>query len=300
MKKRLTLLFVLLFLLVPISVGLAQETSPTLESMLIGVWPDYDRPSVLILISASLPADTPLPATVSIPMAEGADLLVVARIDTTDGVMKDDVTYSVENNVVTLTTPDRNFRIEYYMPYQKSGLDRSLAFTWTAPFNVNQAVFKLQRPSAATAFSFEPITANTIQENGLTYHQTAPQAVSAGQAFSVNLNYTLSSERLSIEDLRNNITDAQTTFTEPTTAADEGSSINWPLIAIGFGGLLIVGALAYVLITSRSGSRPQKARRSRTARPSAQPRGKKFCHNCGEAVGSNDKFCANCGTAVKR
>ncbi len=303
MKKTITLLLVLLVLLVPISTGLAQEPSPTLDSMLIDVWPDYDRPSALILISAMLPADTPLPATVTIPMPEGADLLVVARIDDADGVMKDDIAYSETDGAVTLTTPDREFRIEYYIPYEANGLDRSFDFTWTAPFDVNQAAFKLQRPSAATAFTFEPATASAFQENGLTYHQTPPQEVLAGQPFSINLNYTLSANRLSIEDLRNNITDAQTTFSEEAApVVDAGSGINWPLIAVGIGGLLVIGALGYQFAANRGGgNRPYKPRPIRAARPSAPPsRGSKFCHNCGESVGSSDKFCANCGTAVKR
>jgi len=302
MKKPIALLLVLLVLLVPISTGLAQEPSPALDSMLIDVWPDYDRPSALILISATLPDDTPLPATVTIPMPEGADLLVVARIDAADGVMKDDIAYSETDGAVTLTTPELEFRVEYYIPYEANGLDRSFDFTWTAPFDVTQAAFKLQRPTAAATFTFGPATATAFQNDGLTYYQTEPQAVLAGQPFSITLNYTLSADRLSIEDLRNNITDAQTTFTEEAApVVDEGSGANWPLIAVGVGGLLVIGALGYQLATNRGGSRPSKPRPTRAARPSASPsRGNKFCHNCGESVGGSDKFCASCGAAVKR
>lgn len=305
MKKAVVFSLTLIFLLVSVTVGQAQTSDPSLDSLLIDVWPDYDRPSILILISGTFPENTPLPAEITIPMPEGADLLVVARIDAADGRMKDDITYTESADGVTLTTPDREFRVEYYIPYEANNLERSFDFTWTAPFEVNQAAFKLQQPSAATDYTFEPAAANTTLIEGLTYYITSAQPLSVGQSMSMSLNYTLAENRLSIEDLRSNITDAQTTFNEGAETAGQERNNNLPLIAVGIGVLLVLGALSYQLLMrgGDSGSvspRQRKPRPTRSTAASSSGRGGKFCHNCGESIGDTDKFCANCGTAVKR
>ena len=85
MKRTVALLCLLLLL--PASWAQAQ-TAVTLQALDVELWPDYDESAVLVLLTGTLAANTPLPVTVTLPLPEGTDFNVVARI-TDDNVMTD-------------------------------------------------------------------------------------------------------------------------------------------------------------------------------------------------------------------
>lgn len=66
---------ILLFTLILPATGHTQGKVTTIDSLTIEFWPDYDRASVLVLLTGALPADTTLPATVTLPIPETAHLM---------------------------------------------------------------------------------------------------------------------------------------------------------------------------------------------------------------------------------
>ena len=114
---RLTIVLFFLFSLAATSGVAAQTTAGQLTTLAVELWPDYDRPAVLVLLTAELPAGTALPATVTIPLPGEADVNAVARFDDT-GAMLSDVDYTTSAGQLTLTTPANRFRVEYYAPYE--------------------------------------------------------------------------------------------------------------------------------------------------------------------------------------
>ena len=111
MKPRCFFL-IALFILIPMATGHTQDKATAIDSLLIELLPDYDRASVLVLLTGDLPADTKLPATVLVPIPKTAQLNAVARIDSSDGQMKDDILSSPVPNGVSFITPDLRFRKE--------------------------------------------------------------------------------------------------------------------------------------------------------------------------------------------
>src|SRR5690606_36738597 len=109
----------------------AQSPAETIANLTVDLWPDYDRPGVLVLLTGMLSEDTPLPAILTVPLPAGATLNAVARISS-ENVMVDDIDYTVTESGVALITPDRRFRIEYYAPYETVGGERRYHFTWEA------------------------------------------------------------------------------------------------------------------------------------------------------------------------
>ena len=79
---------ILIMLMLPIT-GHAQDKVTTIDSLAVEIWPDYDRASVLVLLTGTLPADTKLPAPITLLFPAAAQLNAVARVDGSDGEMKD-------------------------------------------------------------------------------------------------------------------------------------------------------------------------------------------------------------------
>ncbi|KAA3664570.1 MAG: hypothetical protein DWQ04_05095 [Chloroflexi bacterium] len=303
MKRRLILLLTLLLCL-PTVVQAQTEQSTNIELIVVDLWPDFDQASVLVLITGALPIDTTLPATVTIPLPDDASLNAVARI-TSENSMIDDIEFTQNADSVTLTTPDPQFRIEYYMPYTASDNDRSFTFSWMADVAVGQLEVSVQQPAAASSMNVVPTPTNITASSGdnLNYHILPISAVATGELYEVRVNYEMTEPQLTIDLATQPQPTAQTAVSPPPVA---GNNTNLPLILGVVGGVLIVAVLAWALVNNQKTTpRPRKPTpRRKTAVKSSPPPARLasaaiFCHEGGEGLQAGDKFCRECGTAVK-
>jgi hypothetical protein len=292
MIKRILLLPLLLLALIPWPVSQAQSPVMAIQSLNVDLWPDYDRPAVLVLLTGALAADTPLPAVVTLPLPANADLNAVARI-TSDDIMIDDIDSTTGSGQLTFTTSDLRFRVEYYVPYIVENNQHTFTFTWSADLPVDQLVVTVQEPVAASGLVMEPAAINVEDGfNDLTYHTLPAQPVPAGQPYSVRLGYTMASPQLSIENLPGV---GQTETSSPLSPSPTSAGFNWPLMIAVAGGVLILLAGAWQIISTRAAAKAASAPAGRSGkRPPAR-----FCHICGQPAGPQDRFCRHCGTAIK-
>ncbi len=279
----------------------AQEEVERLEQLVVDIWPDYDRAAVLILLTGRLPASAALPATVTIPVPQGATIHAVAAVASDNQMFE--TTYALEAGQLRLTATDQRFRVEYYVPYEADGLARSFSYNWQSPMTVDDLNVSIQRPRAATTMTTSPAAeAIGTANDGLQYHDFVMQPLPAGEPFAVAVNYTLGSEQLTAP------ASAPVSAQDDPAEAATGRTMNWPLFLGGSGVLFIVLALFWYVWGQRPGSgRPPRkpaVRRSsappasrRAARPAAVAR---FCHNCGAEAQPEDRFCRACGTVLKR
>ncbi len=306
--KKVFVLFLFGFLLSFPGMSLAQsQETAVIQTLVVDLWPDFDQPSVLVLYTGTVSADTPLPATISLPMPANATLNAVARI-TSDDVMVDDIEYTNDlsttgNGLITFTTPDSRFRMEYYMPYEADGNQRTFSYHWEAPVDVAQLEVVVQQPLGASSLNVVPTASNI--DNGepanTTYYTLPLKSVLAGETYDVQVEYELDTPALTIA-LDQPAPAAETAVIPPSVDETSSNETNWPLILSIVGGVFIVGALVIYLISSRS-QQPQKRKPAPRKPPAKRPtKGGKatFCHKCGTQHQRGDKFCRECGTAVKK
>lgn len=291
---------ILLLSLLVVDSVLGQTPAGTIDQLIIDIWPDFDQPSALVLMTGVLPAGTDLPATVTIPLPLDAQLNAVARISE-QNVMIDDIDFTPAGNSVTLTTPDTRFRVEYYLPYTADELNRSFTFSWVSDLSVNSLEFAIQEPLALAEMTTEPPPDQFVVRNdGLRYQTFDGVSVPAGTPFTVQTNYTLTSNQLTITGLTT--TDDGASLIPPAPAPTSTTvPFNWSVALAVVGGLLVIGALAWQYAQNRQDARPVKPRpqRRQTTKPKAS-KSAKFCHECGQATQPNDRFCRNCGTQLKK
>jgi hypothetical protein len=288
--------FVLLifFMIMAMAAGFAQGPVSVIDALNIELWPDYDKASVLVLLTGALPADTQLPASVALPLPEDARLNAVARIDRKDGNMKDDIFSSTEPpGTLTFTTPDLRFRVEYYFPYAVNNNQRSFNFAWLAAISVNNFQLRVQRPTSAGTFNTEPATVDVVRSgDGFDYHAFPARTVPAGQSFSLQVHYKMTAAQLSAANLPSPNTNAQPLAVPAPPGSNSG--INWALTAVVTGGLIIIVALIWSIAARRS---PPSIREPIDSRVEKQSRAQ-FCRNCGEPTDEGDKFCSGCGSEL--
>ena len=299
MKKCFVILAILAALWV--SMPVQAQSSLRLASVTVNIWPEYDKPSVLVIYHLTLPDSATLPATLTLRVpAEANSSLVVAYLDPASSqLLNAAYTSSVQGEWTTLsiTANSKEVQMEYYDALEKNGAARHFVYTWAGDYGVEAFSVALQNPVGATDIVTAPaLTQSSVAQDGFTYYRSVPQPLAAGRTFTLTIDYQKSSDTLSTTGLPVQPTqpiNANTPGRETTTG------ILWVLGGVGVA--LIVAAVAGGLFIWRGGTRHPHVAHKRHASP--QPAGESaavYCSQCGKRAQPEDVFCRTCGSRLRK
>ncbi|MCU0508218.1 MAG: zinc ribbon domain-containing protein [Anaerolineae bacterium] len=312
---RAALLALLVVAIVAPAAVFAQAPAPIIESAELRLWPEYDDPGLLVIFSGDFAAGATTPLNVAFPIPAGARNIQATYQDAQGTLINRP--FEVVDGKLTYELPTGTFHTEHYVDREPSGDTRQIKYVFEAPYAMNALRVAVQQPARSTDFSLSPAADTTEQgTDGLTYHVFTRQNLAAGEKLEIDVNYAKSDTSLSAPQL--SVTDTDAAAAEAPLVATESSPTDWlPWVLIGAGVALLVGILAYWLLSRRRpepepepAARPvrqapatQKPLPTVPARPAqaqtppastAKPAA--FCHNCGNALKAEDKFCPQCGT----
>jgi ribosomal protein L32 len=277
----------------------AQE-NPRLASLEIGIWPEFDRQAMaLVILSGQFGDEVPLPATVAVHMpASSGGPAAVAFVDPESDTLLAidyDLTAAKDSLLVTFTIPDPLFQIEFYDSLSIDTSNRSYTYVWPGDLATDDLFVEVQEPADATDLSVDPdLGDRTVSPNQLEYRSASMGPLEAGKTLAVNLTYAKPDLRTSVEILGDGGADAST-----SQLVDSGSGVPTIAIVAAIVGAILValalmaGAVVYWRSRRRSATAPA------TSAPAAQPRAKAFCSQCGEPLLPGHRFCPQCGTPAK-
>jgi hypothetical protein len=273
------------------------QTTPQLEQLQVNLWPEHDWPDMLVIYRGTLPADTPLPATLTLRLpARIGEPHAVAYADENGTLLQANYSTTTTGDwlEVTLETPKPNFHLEFYDDLDRTGDQRDYTFVWPGDYAVDQLSILLLPPPDTTEIQTRPALSPVQQDDGSLVYTGMLGSFAAGQEARLTLSYR--------------------------STSTSGLESNAPLVAGAVGVLLLV-IVSIVWYTHRSAPEPAKAkspqrrsRRSQGRRRRAQSQGRPsgkilaqdksspagYCTHCGRALRADDRFCGHCGTPVKR
>lgn len=297
------LIIVLLGLWIALPVR-AQVDIP-LESLVVQILPEFDRPDVLVIYRISLAASVNLPAQISlrIPRAAGAPYNVAW--EDVDGLLYN-LTYTTEVRgdwlQITFTTPSANLQVEYYDPrLEREDNLRKFTYEWNGDFSVQNLVVSVQQPANAEKMQAYPgFDAGQRLSDGFVYFTNPVGKVAAGTTFKVNLRYEKADDSLSVGMLP--VQPAQPL--DETTPGRTSASALLPVFTLVIGGVLLVVLVAWFLIRRDRESSPSTRRyrhkRSTPASVAEETGGVVYCHQCGRRAEAGDLFCRTCGVRLRK
>lgn len=311
-----------------VSYTLAQSPVPTpaaapapaaLAHLEIALWPEYDRPEVLVIFRGQLPDSQPLPAAVVFRLPSTVSALnAVAYLDESRNTLVNVPQYAFnpadDTKMLSFSTPARRFQFEYYAAdlLSKQGQGRTLSFSYTASADIGDALFEVQQPAGATGYTSDPPPSTAeSRPDGLTYAVYQLGAVPTGQTRSLRATYSRTTDDLTAKSL--GITLA-TSSDQPAVEVGGATGLptNRALILIGAGVLLVGGAGGYWAWSRRTAGRdlaannqpqtaPRPARpRKRPRPPAASSQPAAYCHRCGARFRGDAQFCHACGAERRR
>lgn len=311
--KRLLLALALSLVVLAVP-GQAQET-PTLGSLEIALWPEFDRPEVLVIYRGQLDADVPLPAPIEIYLpARAGQPTAVAYVDEAGQRFNQQYTTRVEGDwlVVSFELGAPSFQLEYYdvLPADTSG-KRTYTYAYTADYPTTSLNLEFQVPPTAEGFVLDPPADAVIEgADALTYHLVQVGAVASGDTQEWTFAYVKDNSDLTASGLVQPEVPAPGPAA-PATTQGGGNSTIW-IVLVALVALVAFGATGYWLghrtqqatQAALPAAQRQKRRgsgrgdRAQPQRPSAvrEPR---FCHQCGAELRPDSDFCHGCGTSVR-
>ena len=304
MHKWIIPLLLILTLLIPAT---ARAQGPlTLSSLEIDLWPEYDKPSMLVIYRLTLSTDTSLPIALSvrIPAAAGEPFAVATK--QVDGALINvDNTRRVSGEwaYIDFTTNTAEVQIEYYDPgLQKVGNARHYQYQWPGDFGVTALTIQVQQPLGATDMRISPsLGAGVAGSDGLTYFSQNIGSVSAGQNIQISVDYQKSTDTLSAENLA-----VQPSAPIPQSATQNLNLSQWLPWVLGIlGASLIIGGVVWFWQSGRQRAAPprrQRLSRAASREVEASPvtaEEEVYCAHCGKRALPGDRFCRSCGTPIR-
>jgi len=272
-----------------------------LKTVNIGLWSEYDQPSMLVIHEFLLDESTPLPAKVTIRFPKDGNLTAAAYKDQNGQL----ITTNVENpesqgnwQTVTLNVESYvPYRVEYYEPLKRDGNKRSFTYQWFGDYPVGEFNLTAQLPSDSTNISADPAFTTTTEQGNFLIGTVTQNDLQMGQAHEFKLSYERESDTVSKPANAANIQPS-----EPIGSNTKGrvSIDNLPWI-IGALGLALIG-LALFFYWRSTQVPEQKSRRRRHAVNIQEPEqsgGQEYCHECGTRARAGDRFCRTCGSKLR-
>lgn len=301
-SRRKGLALLLLAFLLALAPAAAAQGGTRAESLTVSLWPEFDRPDVLVIYKLILPADQTLPTTVSLRVpADAPTLTAVAFRDESGQLLNADFERvdGAEVDTVVIQSPGREVQIEYYTALGRQGDERSFTYAWPGGVAAEAFWFEVQQPFGADSMEVTPAASTrTSDTRGLVYHNVAIGPIEADDRPEVSFGYRKTTPELSAE------VGAPPALATPVVeiggGLDFSGALPYLLLVGGIG--LIAAGVAYFLRSRQVDRRQRPRHRSSSPRPGADREidaSPVFCHNCGAQATASDRFCRRCGTALR-
>ncbi len=233
------------------SSGDVDQQPPPLARLEVALWPEYDRPAVLVMLRGWLAEGVSRPATVPLPIpAQVGEPHAIAMRGPDRNLLVAPYTINPKGpwSHVLLVTDMREFRLEYYQELLIADTQRQFLFEWPGGLEIRQILFEVMQPVGSRALALTPpATRQNVGRDGLTYHVGELGAIGVDDAFTLAMTYTKGSPELTVTLLQPPTSDPPSSAAEANdsvmvsaeTADDTKESFPW-LIVIG---VFVVGTL---------------------------------------------------------
>jgi hypothetical protein len=303
MLKKLSLLILLLICLIP--AGSSAQTQTSFASLSVDLWPEFDKPSMLVMYQITLSPQVKLPAEIRLRIPAAAGVPHALASCQPDGSCFN-TTYEQqpagEWSMLSFQATLPDLRVEYYDPQlTKEGTKRNFEYTWPGDYLVENFDIQVQQPAGAENMLVKPGTFSVaVADDGFTYYTLDAGSVPAGQTVEVVISYDKTTDELSNSSMR-------VEPSEPLSSATAGrnsltSALPFVLGALGLA--LIIGGGVWYWKSGRQKPQPSRSHRTRrkaspSTAASVNAEGNVYCHQCGKRAAPGDRFCRTCGTQLR-
>lgn len=300
-----TLIFLTLLLVCLLPIGSSAQTQPSFASLTADLWPEFDKPTMLVMYQFTLSPQVRLPAEIKLRIPASAGVPNAVANCQPDGSCFNspyEQQRAGEWSELTFQATSPDLRVEFYDPALTiEGSKRHYEYTWPGDYTVENFNIRVQQPAGSENMYVKPGTFTaTTADDGFTYHSLDVGQVPDGQTVEVVVEYDKTTDALSNSNMPVQPSEPLSGDTAGRTSLASALPIALGLVGLG----LIVGGGVWYWRSGRQKPQPASSRRTRRRSGSAPvasgaPEGNVYCHQCGKRAASGDRFCRTCGSQLR-
>jgi len=307
MRKWLCLLALVAYLATTLAaafflpVGVRAQGGARFSAVEIDLWPEFDRPAVLVIQHFTLASDIVLPAGLTVRIPAQATVNAVASKEVGGALVNIDYDRQIQGDwaLISLSAASRDIQIEYYDTLIQQGATRQYVFLWPGDYAVDSFAVQFQMPIEASDLQAKPTLPNSsVGADGLTYYTSEFGSLAVEQTFTLEVTYQKATDTLSAPSL--NLQPAE----NPANATGRVTWTQYVPWVLGILGVILIlfGLVAGVLYWQsrwrNSGGVTRQRHASRREKTGGQSE-EIYCHQCGRRAQPGDLFCRACGTRLR-
>jgi hypothetical protein len=239
-------------------------TEPRLASLEVALWPEYDRPAVLVMLHGRLVPNAALPATVHLPMPVEAGKPHAVAKRTPDGrllLVSHTVSVTGESAIINVLTDEPEIWLEYYVDLATTDPQRRYVFTWPGGIDIAQVTYEVLQPIGAEGLSVKPPPGRqSVGNDGLTYYLGDLGPKGPNESFSIGVTYTKTTPTLTAFALPQQgapVGQARGGMSPPPAATPSGPGAATPWLVALVIGFAVTLAGIWVFMASKKPQRKQ-------------------------------------------
>jgi hypothetical protein len=279
------------------------QSEPTLQSAAVSIWPEFDRPTALVITELVLSPDTALPAQLTLRVPSTVEKVQAVAVGDSLGTVTDQgINYTFTQgqpwSSIKIDAAQRAIRVEYYdSALSKDNTRRTYTYTWPGDYPVTAFSFELRAPLQSSNVTSKPaLNKDLVDGDGFQYWTAQPGNLDRGSQYQETFSYDRSTDLPSTAFL-------VSATAQPGTVTSASSTTflyeRLPYI-IGVVGLALLIGGGWWFWRSGIPVKVRNPRRRHAARVEpAEPDGI-YCHNCGRRAEPTDRFCRACGTRLRQ
>ncbi|HNA90114.1 MAG TPA: zinc ribbon domain-containing protein [Anaerolineales bacterium] len=295
MRKLFLILMLGVFFSIPYHAS--AQADITLSNVVVQLWPEYDQPSMLVLVDFQLSPNVSLPAKVTFRIPQGANLIAVAASSESSGfvtVPYEGPTADGDFQSFSMTIDETaSYRFEFYDTLTFNGNQRLYTYLWDSSYSVDSFSVNMLEPLDVTRVSMQPDYASVDTSQGTKFYTGKSVKLAADEQYALTLDYEKTTNTL--------VSQAQSV--QPAAPVDENTPgrvslyNTLPYIIGGLGVVMILGGIVYYF---RAGRAPAHKSRRRHSNTEPEDGGvDQYCPQCGSRAKASDRFCRTCGARLR-
>jgi hypothetical protein len=171
-------------------------------SALVDLWPEFDKPTMLVIYQFTLSSQVKLPAEIQLRIPASAGVPNAVANCQPDGSCFNapyDQTRAGEWSELSFQATSTDLRVEYYDPaLTKDGTKRHYEYTWPGDHAIDMFNIRVQQPTGSENMYLKPETFSVApSSDGFTYHSLDVGQVRVGQTVDVVVEYDKATDELS-------------------------------------------------------------------------------------------------------
>ncbi len=298
-----TRLISILLLLTSVSSPATAQEQARISELRVDIWPEFDRPAVLVIYRIVLADDITLPVVLNLRVPSQAYVNAVAINDPEMGLLTTTYNRSVVGKWANLAiqVPSRKLQVEYYDALEKNGSTREISYEWPGDAPVDSFQINFHSPSGATDLDLEPAPISVAPDQyDLMNYSFEIIPLEQGETVAFSALYEKADDELGISTMP----------VEPVIPIEETSGqMVWsdalPWILGGLGLVFIIVGLFFLYgflgVSGWKHIGDKKITRKRKVQESSIITAAVFhCQLCGRRAQTEDKYCRACGVLLRR